>query len=53
MRKKIKLNKDLLDMSSLVQMLQIVWQCSKSLTLIRLGLQFLLSILPLVPIVTL
>jgi len=48
--KKLKLNKELFDFSSLYKMLQIVWRSSKSLTIWRFSLQLVQSILPLIPI---
>lgn len=50
MRKKVTLNKDLFDFSSIWQMLRIVWNSSKKLTILRFSLQFFQSILPLIPI---
>lgn len=49
-RQKIRLNRELFDFTNILRILQLVWSCSRSLTIARFSLLIFQAILPLIPL---
>ncbi len=49
-REKIRFNKDLLDLTFIKRILNVVWSCSKKLTVFRFSLLILQAVIPFIPL---